>query len=695
MKMTGLRSLFFSLLIMLVIQYPVKANSAKRIDSLTHLLNTLPASQQRLTILNELSWETSRSQPQKSKEYAEEAYTLSKRLGNRKEEATSLNRLGELLRIADRFDSATYYFENALIIERAIDHQYGIARAQAQLASTYIYTGRYKAAEIAAKESLAIFEQMNNPVNIINAYQRLAYVYDKIGRPAKAIEFYKKELNFMVERDIHYSKAMLFSGLGQAYLKLGSLDLAYDYVEQARQTWQSNKDGRRMAECYKTLAQVFIAKGEYSFAENATLQSMHILDSLDLGHLNSENYNNLGVIAERNGEPEKARNYYLSSLEYNLASGNKANLAQTYFNLANTSQYLGETQSALNHYESAIELGTASNSLLLNAYWAISDIYYQEEKYELANRYKEAYRAMQTKIEETKNDALVAKDQFELEQKRTELLARDNKIKSEQLQKLIFLLIAAVLFGLAAIVGFFFLRIKKNIKIQEQQMELKEIGARLAGQDKERARIAKDLHDKLGMLFSLIKGNFETMRSQFTDVKTDQNFGFNRISDLIEEAQNGIREISHGMISVVLYKFGLKKALENLAESIAGSTTIEVHYHTHKIEAYQMDYDFEVSIYRIILELTNNVIKHAEATELTIQLISRKDQFLHIEVHDNGKGYDQRVATSGGIGLKNIRGRVQALEGKIRIDTGKGVGTFVEINVPIKLNEDDKGNAGG
>ena len=214
-----------------------------------------------------------------------------------------------------------------------------------------------------------------------------------------------------------------------------------------------------------------------------------------------------------------------------------------------------------------------------------------------------------------------------------------------------------------------------------KDIELKTTYARLEGQDEERKRIAQELHDRLGVMLSTIKLYFQGLENKLEQKGKEQ---FLKANDLLDEATSEVRRISHDMNSGILNKFGLKAQLENLADILINSNKIEVNVLTHGLEK-RFSATLERQIYRIIQELISNVLKHAKASRITIQVNQFQD-VINVMVEDDGKGFDLESAhVKNGMGLKNIKYRVQELNGSVIFDSAPGRSTTVALDIPIDV----------
>ena len=221
---------------------------------------------------------------------------------------------------------------------------------------------------------------------------------------------------------------------------------------------------------------------------------------------------------------------------------------------------------------------------------------------------------------------------------------------------------------------------KEVIQLQ-QEKQLFGSNSVLKGQEEERSRLAKDLHDGLGGLLSGIKFTLNSMTGN--QVISEQNSNvFNRALGQLDNAISELRRVAHSMMPEALLKFGLKDALQDYCEGINQSGKLEVNFEAWGLEERQ-EQSIEVSLYRIVQELLNNTMKHAEATKAHVQLV-QNENLLTLTVEDNGKGFDSHnLQTNKGAGITNVESRVAYLNGKMDIKSDPSHGTSIEVQIMI------------
>jgi len=197
-------------------------------------------------------------------------------------------------------------------------------------------------------------------------------------------------------------------------------------------------------------------------------------------------------------------------------------------------------------------------------------------------------------------------------------------------------------------------------------------------EDRERNRIAKDLHDNIGAILSTIKllaGSIKHLDS-LSEIKTIAN----NISDMSESSITELRTIIKNIIPSQIQQNGWVKEIELLKIKIERTRTIQI-YITSTLNK-RFRYDVEMNLFRIIQELINNVIKHAQANKINLSIIENKD-LLFIRFEDDGIGFEIDNIQDG-IGLKSLEARVNLYQGHIVLTSQHRLGTSYDISLPIK-----------
>lgn len=229
-------------------------------------------------------------------------------------------------------------------------------------------------------------------------------------------------------------------------------------------------------------------------------------------------------------------------------------------------------------------------------------------------------------------------------------------------------------------------RIQKQLEIQKMQedMQRKLLENSLAVQEEVRRNVAKDLHDEIGAMLSATKMGFNMLTRKIKeDAETFEQFGKAKL--LLEDSISSVRRISKELLPSTLENFGLVPAVEDFFQKITNSTDITINFENNLYAETRLDANKELMLFRIIQELTNNAIKHAEATIFEVHLIKNLKQ-IELEFTDNGKGFEvEKVENdpSSGLGLNNIKSRVNVVKGNFSLESKLNHGTIFKIQVPI------------
>ncbi len=217
-----------------------------------------------------------------------------------------------------------------------------------------------------------------------------------------------------------------------------------------------------------------------------------------------------------------------------------------------------------------------------------------------------------------------------------------------------------------------------------KELENFNLNAMLKGQESERRRLAKEIHDGIGPLMSTIKLHLDTVQSELEDVPPKVLKKINSMGELIHEVADDIRNISHALMPSALIDLGLVAALDNLCQKANDSGKIQVNFYHSGMEN-RIEQNMALGIFRITQELLNNAFKYAQANIINIQLIKHPESIM-LMVEDDGIGFDKnrlKDQIGNGIGLRNIQTRAKTLGGHFNLDTQVGKGVLATVEIPL------------
>ncbi|HUR67076.1 MAG TPA: sensor histidine kinase [Chitinophagaceae bacterium] len=549
------------------------------------------------------------------------------------------------------YDSAFLGWKAGLAI--AIAHNFKaeeLHNFRVALNNNCFLVGDYTGAMQISREGLLSAESIGDRDRIAHFNNVIGYIHMKLGNFRKAQEYYTAYLNEARKMGDSALKAHALYSLADLAIAQKEYDKAVKLLTESRLLYRSIKIARlfnlRDREAYITnkMAEAYKLRGDLSQSLSFSLQSIKGID--EFGQLINEYdkasyYINTGDIYNRLQRPDSAIFYARKGL--NIAS-----------------------RIVHREYER-------------DAFEQMAIAFDEKKIYDSAFLYQKRF--------------LQLKDSISNEINRQEIFQQDTDIQLEkqqqqqniaiEKQKMWRNIIVGVALFLLLFLYFLYnrYRLRQRNKYQQglnrQQNDL--FNAIASAQEQERKRIAQDIHDGLGSVLSAAKLKMAEVKESKPELGADEKFiaGIG----LIDEASSELRNISHNIMPATLSKLGLVPALKNLIEKISSGKGLQVTFIAHEM-GHRLDEQKGISIYRIILELINNVVKHAHATKGAVQLVGYTD-YINLTVEDNGCGFQAGSHEKGGIGLGNVAARVEYLKGKMDIDSAPGKGTTIIIEIPL------------
>jgi signal transduction histidine kinase len=403
---------------------------------------------------------------------------------------------------------------------------------------------------------------------------------------------------------------------------------------------------------------------------------------------------NIATIHERAKQFDSAMVYYEKSKEYVENKEYVPTKIAYYNNIANTLNKLGRYNEAIDNLNKALQLSKdeAVNTTKLSILFNLAQNYDLNKDYEKGIAAYKDYMSYYDSLDRTERFNAVQ----ELE---TKYQTQERKLENAELtaanerQKLMIISIAGS--GLVLLLGggFVYNNQRKKQRIAKQEMELEKqradnlmknqelatIDAMIQGQEKERKKLAEDLHDNLGSSLTTIRLYFDNLKNHFKPETSSEIY--ERTDKLLEETYATIRGMSHNRHNGVLASKGLIPSLQTLAENITNSGKIKVSIFHHGMDR-KLENSLELNIFRMLQELLSNVVKHAGATEASINIVGTNES-IDLMVEDNGSGFvPDSSKKSSGMGLYSIETRVEEMDGTFDIDSNSGHGTTITIEIP-------------
>lgn len=565
------------------------------------------------------------------------------------------------------YDEALEVYQKALSIKDSSITNMQRRITHVNLGNVYVKKGVYDVAVYHLQQSLLLNKDDMTSRQTIKTYTNLGNVYSLSSDYNLAEFYYKKALKHYKNNENEAEIAKIYNNLGALFYEKSEDVLSLEYFKKSIQLKEKTQDSSALVEGYLNIAELYsdlnhLVAFEYLDKAENHLQTTEKASYLAKIHLSkSAMYQAKGQIAKAKNELKKA--VFLSKNQEN----------RTF------ERYLVKKQA-----EIAFQEGNFKNAYNYRiAYETLNDSVFNEEKlWEIAALQKSAQAKMK-KIEV----ASLEKDRVLAE----EIALRKQK-ENEQLY--VYLIAFGIILCLVSVIAFYFYKLKnttsqlakqQELLLQERiqnlvnNQELEIINATLTARSKEKEAISKELHNNIGSLLTSVKFHFQAFDENVLKAHNGTKKLYDKTMQIINTITMEIRSISHRFDQDPIPEFNLKNAIVNFSEKVQNEQ-LKVQTAIHGLENFKNS-QTSISIFRILQELVNNTIKHAEATTLIIYITKNVDH-INVMVEDDGKGFDiQQI--SHGIGLKNLRKQVQIIEGNYHIDSSEKRGTTVNIDVPI------------
>lgn len=513
----------------------------------------------------------------------------------------------------------------------------------------HYFKGEYEKAANYFFTAAGIYERRNLQKQLATVINDIAKLYRKTRDLKRALSFYNQAYGLFTSLRDSSGMQMVLNESGVVYEYQGNYEKAINHYRSALKmaTLLNDEGGRSWSLSF--LAGVYALQSKFPLAEDFNLQALGIRQKLRDSFAIALSYSDLGVMYGSWGKYERAVYYLEESNKVAEKMQYRELLSNNYAELSRIANVTGDYKQALDYYTWHTQL---KDSL---------------------------FSAQKTRqIEELST-------LYETNKKEQQIEVQQLTIKKRN--QLIFLILLFVL--LAAVVAYLFYnryKWKQQVKLQEEVLKQQQLATSLVleAEEKERSRIAKDLHDGVGQMMSAARMNLSSFYNDLKLPNPEQNKSLSNIIQLVDESCKEVRAVSHSMMPAALLSKGLPQTLEEIAGRIS-TADFNIQFYCEGFTE-RLDSNTETILFRVIQECINNAIKHAEATVLDLSLIKDKDG-ISVTIEDNGKGfiYDPAKATEG-IGLNNIHSRIQFLKGSIDIDSSPGKGTLIAIHLPNPNN---------
>lgn len=595
--------------------------------------------------------------------------------------------IGQLMEGTDLEKARKFYFKAKRLSEKLNYH-----RGVLQFYSNYTFllniTGVYDSSLYYNLKAVHYAQQYNDELYLGKSLVNTGTSYRNLGDFVKAIEYYQKGLKIFEKREDKVIEAQINSFLGALYNDISRYDTAVYYSQKAIIIAEKFGYLQIQAEAYGNLGNSLVKLNQFDKAEYHFKKSLELATELNHIQLLAALYLNIGNLYLQQEKFEEQYTYMLQALELAKELNLQENQVIALKGLGIYHLYTKSFDEAEKYALQALEIAEANQYLVEIAYIynLLADISYAKNDIQQALKYD--------KLAEESNDLFMsdiiqnsisdAREKYETAKKDHEILTK-NLTLDKRNNTIVWLGVST--FALIIFVIFIINNYRQKRRIHAQELkqletekQLSAIEMLIEGEEKERKRLAKDLHDGLGGMLSGIKFSVNNLKDK---IETNQAQDFDRCIGIVDDSIKEMRHIAHSLMPEVLEKFGLDTALKNFCTEINSDSKESIVYQSFGLKDIKINHQTSLTAYRVVQELINNAIKHAEAKNIMIQ-ITVVDNLLNITVEDDGKGIDiSELHQKKGIGISNIDNRVKLINGTLDIQSEpeQGSSFYIELNL--------------
>lgn len=571
---------------------------------------------------------------------------------------SSLNSLANVFEGLSQMDSALYYHGKSLEIEKEFGDSVGIASTYNNLGIIYDLQGQYERSLSYYYQSLDLYEILEiDPYKSAMVLGNIGIVLKKQKQYDKTLEYYQRALAIYEQEQSDFGIAVTTGNMGSLLVLLENYEEAIDYSERAAKGYGDLGYTRYIPYPLHTMAIAYDSMQQYDIAEKL----------------------------------------YRECIQMHFEGENKYELASAYTNLSSNQYRQSNYRSSVALADSAIAYAQLSGS----PEFLVRAMKVQAESYAALGQHVEAYQQLLTYtvgqdslFEKDKTRAIVELEtKYETSQKEQQIVLQQATIREKDLQierDRILLSGSGIVIVLVIVLAVLIQRTEKwkRGKMAEEaraQRERDQMTAVISSQENERKRFAADIHDGFGQLISVLKINLSSLdkvKDTSNAVETRQELYEGSVK-IIDEMYAELRNVCFNIMPQTLVKHGLPAALKEFADRLNATRSIRTEVLIYDIDDRLEDIQ-EISLYRISQEVVNNILKYANASNITIQL-TQDDAEITLMIEDDGEGFDPVVMQSGkGNGWKNLATRANFINGHFEYDSTTGVqGTTFVLNLPV------------
>ncbi|MBU2914473.1 tetratricopeptide repeat-containing sensor histidine kinase [Reichenbachiella agariperforans] len=534
-----------------------------------------------------------------------------------------------------------------------------------------------------SQQALAKYESVENHYGQASIYNLLGLINQRIGNYDDAVHAFHRSLSEAEFDDNLYAQSNPIHNIALVYLDMHEYKTSMEYAQKAYAIRHQIGDSTLIGQSLQTIGGLSYHLQHYDQSIAELNQSIAIFEKHQDWSSLSISYSNLGMTYQALKSYERAKDYFHESAKLSKQVEDDEGLTSALVNLSSVSVDLGDYRTAAAYAREAIEI-TEKFQLRPTMKDALELLAIAQEN---LNNPSAALQTMKQTMalsdslinSEKSNQIAALETKFKVKEKEQEIALQkaELEIKNAQLKTNRYLLI--ILTGGTLLILFIVWQQKKKSKLKEQarlsetenKAKKDQITAALNSQEQERSRFAKDLHDNMGQLISVMNLSIDRLQKAPNIVPSERTKTYELCNDILGDMYKELKNICFDLMPQSLTAHGLVNALQEFALRVNSIGDLQIEVLIHGGENFPA-HEKSVALYRIAQEWVNNIIKYSDAKNITLQIIQDEEEVL-LMIEDDGMGFDQKLLISGkGYGWKNIQSRVAFIVGSLDLDTQSG-----------------------
>lgn len=590
--------------------------------------------------------------------------------------------------IQDDIDSAKYFLKmGKSLIGKTNAHQYDYDYYFSGLKICHATQEFDKALKYNLK-ALKTAEQNNNDFQRAEALRSLFVIYLNLKKDTLAVRTAQSAIKLTEKIKDTANLSVAYGNLSRLYFEIGNFQKSIIYGKKGIDAGKRYNNLKGLAISINNTAVSYQELGNIKQAESLFLELLKISEKNNLARSKVKALVNLINNGVYTGNKTKLH-YYLNQLQFFIKKNPNAPFAKS--DLSRLNEYIAYDYLYSDKFDEAekeankgLELTKNDNERQQILFKLICLINFAKHNYAKGKEYQLKSDSIQVILDkEDLSDFEANLDKkYQTEKKENQIQLQQAQIKNKNI--LNYIAFGSVI-GLLTILFLTYRNYSHRKKLQlqritelETEKQLLATQSLLKGQEEERSRLAKDLHDGLGGLLSGVKLQLGSMKGNLI-LSEENKITFDRALLKLDESISEMRRVAHNMMPESLVRTGLKQAILEYCDSLSQNQKFKINCELHGIDE-KMSNATEVILYRIIQELVNNAVKHAEATQILVQVLRDENHNIFITIEDNGKGMEQnKEIILKSPGMQSLLSRVNYLKGTMDIKSEPKKGTSIYI----------------